>query len=70
MSMSSPSRFAPGSLLWALYRFVRKKEAQLMLRLDGLCVQLACGLRFNLEAMKGRDMSPILPELSCWYEVT
>ena len=58
------------SLLRALYRFVRKKEAQLMLRHDGPCVRLACGSRFDLEAVKSCDASPTLPELSRCGQVT
>ena len=52
------------SLLRALYHFVHKKEAQLMLWHDGPCVRLARGSRFDLEVVKDYDASLILPELS------
>ena len=40
------------SLLQALYCFIRKKEAQLMLRHDGPYVRLARDARFDLEAVE------------------
>jgi len=58
------------SLLRALYRFIHKKEAQLMLQHDGLCVRLAHGLEVDLEAVEVCDASPILLELSRCGQVT
>ena len=41
-----------------------------MLQHDGPCVRLARGSSLDLEAVKGRDASPILPELSRCGQVT